>query len=153
MPDAAPATPAFAERVLSQQGGAGLHARGHVAVHGGLEFDGEKHVGPGRAFGDGPAGDAPGHVGAATAEPTTFLGYVLLPNGRLRLPGDNVRRFRNRLRSMKDRLRAGSLTPEEAQPRIASWVAHAKHANTRRLRRALFRGGPFGSPPVAVDGT
>ena len=90
---------------------------------------------------------------AATAEPTTFLGYVLLPNGRRRLPEDNVRRFRNRLRSMGDRLRAGSLTPEEAQPRIASWVAHAKHANTRRLRRALFRGGPFGSPPVAVDGT
>ena len=105
MPDAAPATPAFAERILSQQGGAGLHAQGHVAVHGGLEFDGEKHVGPERAFGDGPAGDAPGHVGVAPAEPTTFLGYVLLPNGR------------------------------------------------RRLRRALFRGGPFGSPPVAVDGT
>ena len=90
---------------------------------------------------------------AATAEPTAFLGYVLLPNGRRRLPEDNVRRFRNRLRSMKDRLRAGSLTPEEAQPRIASWVAHAKHANTRRLRRALLRGGPFGPPPVAVDGT
>ena len=90
---------------------------------------------------------------AATAEPTTFLGYVLLPNGRRRLPEDNVRRFRNRLRSMGDRLRAGSLTPEEARPRIASWVAHAKHANTRRLRRALFRGGPFDPPPTAVDET
>ena len=55
-----------------------------------------------------------------------------------------------RLRSMGDRLWAGSLTPEEAQPRIASWVAHAKHANTRRLRRALFRGGSFGPPPAAV---
>ena len=29
-----------------------------------------------------------------------------------------MRRFRNRLRSMGDRLRAGSLTLEEAQPRI-----------------------------------
>ena len=57
---------------------------------------------------------------------------------------DNVRRFRNRLRSMRDRLRAGTMTPEEARPRIASWVAHARHANTRRLRRALLRGGPFG---------
>ncbi len=33
-----------------------------------------------------------------TAEPATFLGFVLLPGGRRRLPDDNVRRFRNRLR-------------------------------------------------------
>ena len=38
---------------------------------------------------------------AATAEPTTFLGYVLLPDGRRRLPEDNVRRFRGRLRGMR----------------------------------------------------
>ena len=80
---------------------------------------------------------------APTAEPTTFLGYVLLPDGRRRLPEDNVRRFRNRLRSMRDRVRAGTMTPEEARPRVASWVAHARHANTRRLRRALLCGGPF----------
>ena len=80
---------------------------------------------------------------APTAEPTTFLGYVLLPDGRRRLPEANVRRFRNRLRGMRDRVRAGVMTFEEAQPRVASWVAHARHANTRRLRRALFRGGPF----------
>ena len=79
---------------------------------------------------------------ATTAEPTTFLGYVLLPDGRRRLPEDNVRRFRNRLRSMRDRARAGTMTPEEAHPRIASWVAHARHADTWRLRRAILRGGP-----------
>ena len=82
---------------------------------------------------------------ATTSEQTVFLGYVLLPDGRRRLPEDNVRRFRNRLRSMRDRLRAGSMTPEEAHGRIASWVAHARHANTRRLRNALLRGGPFDS--------
>ena len=80
---------------------------------------------------------------APTAEPATFLGYVLLPDGRRRLPEDNVRRFRNRLRGMRDRLRAGTLTREEAHPRVASWVAHARHADTRHLRRALLRGGPF----------
>ena len=89
---------------------------------------------------------------AATAVPTTFLGYVLLPDGRRRLPEDNVRRFRNRLRSMRDRLRAGAMTPEEARPRIASWVAHARHANTRRLRRALLRGGPFGPAAHRLSG-
>ena len=80
---------------------------------------------------------------ASTAEPATFLGYVLLADGRRRLPEDNVRRFRNRLRSMRDRVRAGTMSLEVARPRIASWVAHARHANTRRLRRALLRGGPF----------
>ena len=78
-----------------------------------------------------------------TSEPTTFLGYVLLPGGRRRLPEANVRRFRNRLRGMHDRMRVGVMTLEEARPRVASWVAHARHANTRRLRRALLRGGPF----------
>ena len=80
---------------------------------------------------------------AETAQPSTFLGYVLPPDGRRRLPEDNVRRFRNRLRGMRDRVRAGVMTREEAQARVASWVAHARHANTRRLRRKLLRGGPF----------
>ena len=40
-------------------------------------------------------------------------------------------------------MRVGTMTPEEARPRVASWVAHARHANTRRLRRALLGGGPF----------
>ena len=94
---------------------------------------------------------------ASAAQPTAFLGYVLLPDGRRRLPDENVRRFRGRLRSMKDRVRAGAMTPEEARARVASWVAHARHANTRRLRRALFRGRPFDpaanrlpGPPAAL---
>ena len=41
-----------------------------------------------------------------TREPACFLGYVLHPGGR-RLPEENVRRFRNRLRGMRDRWRAG----------------------------------------------
>ena len=65
---------AFAEQVLSQQGGVCLHAQGHVAVHGGLELDGKKHGGPGRTSGGGPAGDAPGHVGPAPAEPWADVG-------------------------------------------------------------------------------
>ena len=79
-------------------------------------------------------------------------GYVLLPNGRRRLPEDNVRRFRNRLRGMRDRVRAGVMTIEEARPRVASWVAHARHANTRRLRRTLLRGGPFDPAAHGLSG-
>ena len=78
-----------------------------------------------------------------TAEPATFLGYVLLPDGRRRLPEANIRRFRNRLRAMRDRVRAGTMTEAEFGARVASWEAHARHANTRRLRRAILRGEPL----------
>ena len=78
----------------------------------------------------------------ATHEPTAFLGYVLSPRGR-RLPEQNVRRFRNRWRGLRDRIRAGSIGEDEAARRIRSWIAHAEHADTWSLRHAIFRGGPF----------
>jgi hypothetical protein len=61
----------------------------------------------------------------ATSEPATFLGYVLLPGGRRRLPEDGIARFRNRLRGIKDRIRAGMLGEADARARIQAWEAHA----------------------------
>ena len=101
---------------------------------------------------------------ARTAEPATFLGYVLLSGGRRRLPDDNVRRFRSRLRGMRDRWRSGRISCTDVEKRIGSWIAHAEHADTWRLRRSIFRNGRFdpcrehGRPPVraccaAVPGT
>ncbi len=75
-----------------------------------------------------------------TAEPETFLGFVLESKGVRRLPEDNVRRFRNRLRGMKDQLRSETVTNEEIDQRINSWVAHANHANSQRLQYSIFRG-------------
>lgn len=98
-----------------------------------------------------------------TNAPAAFLGFVLLPDGRRRLPEDNVRRFRNRLRGLRDRWKQGTVKEHEVRARFQSWIAHAEHANTWRLRRAIFRGGWFhpslqpGSPPnafcAAVPGT
>jgi RNA-directed DNA polymerase len=88
----------------------------------------------------------------ATSEPTTFLGFVPSARGR-RLPEENVRRFRNRWRGLRDRIRAGSIVEEEAARHIHSWIAHAEHADTWRLRHAMFRGGPFDpvcEPPFRV---
>ena len=79
----------------------------------------------------------------STAEPAPFLGFVLLPDGRRRLPEDNVRRFRNRLRGLRDRWPQGTVTKEEINQRIQSWIAHAEHANTWRLRQSIFRTGWF----------
>jgi len=85
---------------------------------------------------------------AATAVPAEFLGLVLLPGSHAndavrRLPESNVRRFRNRLRGLRDRWRAGTVAADEVVQHVQAWIAHAEHANTWRLRQPLFRGGWF----------
>lgn len=85
-----------------------------------------------------------------TSGPTTFLGFELHPGGRRRLPEDNVRRFRNRLRGLRDQWRRGATDAATVRQRVQSWVAHASHANTWRLRHALFRDGWF--DPLWRDG-
>ena len=79
----------------------------------------------------------------ATNHPAEFLGLVLLPGGWRRLPEAGVRRFRNRLRGLRDRWSAGTIDEENVNQHIQAWVAHARHADSFRLRRAIFRGGWF----------
>lgn len=79
----------------------------------------------------------------STGQPAMFLGFVLLPDGFRRLPEENVRRFRNRLRGMRDRWRQGTIEKEDVVKRVRSWIAHAEHANTWRLRQSIFRTGWF----------
>ena len=75
---------------------------------------------------------------ARTSEPTEFLGYILLPNGLRRLPEANVTRFHNRLRGMRDQLRAGTIDEAKVRTRIQAWEAHASFAHTRKLRNAIL---------------
>jgi retron-type reverse transcriptase len=76
-------------------------------------------------------------------EPAQFLGFELHADGRRRLPNDNVRRFRNRLRGLRDRWRAGTIGDQDVRARVSAWIAHAEHADTWRLRHSIFRGGWF----------
>ncbi len=62
-----------------------------------------------------------------------FLGQVVYRDCR-RLPGENVRRFRRRLRTWQNN------PPVNAEQCIASWLGHAKQADTRGLIRSLSRG-------------
>lgn len=78
-----------------------------------------------------------------TQQPARFLGYELFRGGRRRLPDDNVDRFAGRLRALRQRYRAGSVELPVVRQRVSSWVAHAAHADTWRLRHTLFRGGMF----------
>jgi hypothetical protein len=83
-------------------------------------------------------------------EPLQFLGFELHPNGGRRLPEDNVRRFRNRLRGVRDQWRAGTIEFDNVKARVGAWVAHAEHADTWRLRHAIFRGGRF-DPAITLE--
>jgi hypothetical protein len=72
-----------------------------------------------------------------------FLGFELYSGGRRRLPEDNARRFRNRLRGLRVQWRAGAISAIDIDACIGAWIAHAEHADTWRLRHAIFRGGRF----------
>jgi RNA-directed DNA polymerase len=72
-----------------------------------------------------------------TRDGIRFLGYRVFPSHRL-LSQQNVRRFRRRMRWMQSGFADGQLTLEVIRPRIMSWIAHARHADTYRLRADLF---------------
>jgi retron-type reverse transcriptase len=72
--------------------------------------------------------------------PSQFLGFELHADGRRRLPDDNVRRFRNRLRGLRDQWRAGTVALDAVDARVRAWIAHAEHADTWH---PIFRGGRF----------
>jgi RNA-directed DNA polymerase len=87
-----------------------------------------------------------------SAEPAGFLGYELYPGGYRRLPEDNIRRFRNRLRGLRDQWRAGTAGAADIDPRVRSWIAHANNADTWRLRHAIFEGGVYDPAQRSLDG-
>ena len=52
-------------------------------------------------------------------------------------------RFRGRLRGLRDRWRAGTITAEDVESRVQAWIAHAEHTDSWRLRQAIFKDGWF----------
>jgi len=91
----------------------------------------------------------------STNQPAEFLGFLLLPGGWRRIPEAGVRRFRNRLRGLRDRWKSGTINEEEVKQHIQAWVAHARHADSFRLRRSIFQGGwfePSNEPARKPDG-
>jgi retron-type reverse transcriptase len=78
-----------------------------------------------------------------------FLGFVLFPDGRRRLRREGVRRFRRRLRSLADDLAHGRTTMDRVSASVRSWLAHADHAQTHRLREQILKEVTFRcTPPI-----
>jgi len=79
-----------------------------------------------------------------------FLGFELLPGGQRRLPAANVGRAWTRLALHRQAWRHGMPDATAARQSLAGWVAHARQADTWRLRRRMFPSGwfhPQGEPP------
>ncbi len=72
-----------------------------------------------------------------TADGPRFLGFRVFPERR-RLARENVVRMRCRLLRLQHQYAKGRITQEAVQRRIQSWIGHARHGDTWRLRERLF---------------
>lgn len=66
-----------------------------------------------------------------------FLGYRIWTTHR-KLRKSSISRICKKLRSFQRKYAAGKVTMQKVRESIKSWVAHASHANTYRLRKKLL---------------
>jgi len=74
-----------------------------------------------------------------------LLGYRIFYFYKL-LRENNLQRFKKRLRRLKYQYEMGSLPLEKLSQSIVSWTAHAKHANSYKLRRRVLGEVRFVTP-------
>ena len=72
----------------------------------------------------------------------TFVGYRIWASHRL-VRKSNVREFRRRVRWMRRAYAAGVIEWNDIKPRLASWIGHARQADSERLLRRLCREWTF----------
>ncbi len=75
-----------------------------------------------------------------------FVGYRTWSSHRL-LPKKNVRQFRRRVRWMKKAHAENRIDSEQIGLRLASWLGHARNANSHRLIARLEQDWTFSSNP------
>lgn len=72
-----------------------------------------------------------------TTAGTPFLGMILFPDNR-RLKHDNVIRFKKRLKRFQKLYKNGPEKWPHIHQSILSWIGHASHADTSRLRNLIL---------------
>jgi RNA-directed DNA polymerase len=72
----------------------------------------------------------------------SFLGYRIYPTHRL-LKKQNVLRMRRKIRKMSQQYACGQISQKDIQQCIQSWIGHAAHADTYRLRERLLGSTAF----------
>lgn len=71
-------------------------------------------------------------------EGTDFLGYRVFPTHR-RVRRESITRFRRRMQRMREAYYQDQVSLEQVHQSIRSWLAHASHADSYRLREHLLR--------------
>ncbi len=74
-----------------------------------------------------------------------FCGFRLYPTHR-RLRRSSIRRFVSRFRQQRTAFQQGELPLEDLHRSVRSWIAHAAHGDTWRLRERLFADYPLHAP-------
>ncbi len=72
-----------------------------------------------------------------TRDGLDLLGYRVFPDF-VRLRDDNGHRFARRLRDLASGYAAGRVGWAEIDPRVQSWIGHARQADSEGLRRVLL---------------
>jgi len=67
-----------------------------------------------------------------------FCGFALRDDGRIRVRNQSARRFQRRYREMKWRNKCGQIPVEKVTESVQAWVAHASHAQSWGLRKAIL---------------
>lgn len=70
------------------------------------------------------------------------LGYRVFPTHR-RLRQDNGRKFVKNAKTLQEQYKRGRIGLEKVNATIQSWIGHARHADTYRLREKIFAGIVF----------
>jgi len=73
-----------------------------------------------------------------TSNKIDMFGYQVTANKRW-LRNDNGYRFSRKLKKMSINYQQGKLTFEQIKPRVASWIGHAQHGETKALRYSIFK--------------
>jgi RNA-directed DNA polymerase len=74
-----------------------------------------------------------------------FCGFRIFPTHR-RLRRSSVRRFVKRFRRQREAYRYGEMCLADMSNSVRSWIAHAAHGDTWRLRRRIFADYPIPAP-------
>jgi hypothetical protein len=67
-----------------------------------------------------------------------FVGFVVFEDGRIRVRSSSVRRFDRRFRHMLWEVERGVRRASDLTARVGAWRAHAEHAQSYGLRRAVL---------------
>lgn len=81
-----------------------------------------------------------------------FCGFRIFPTHR-RLRRSGVRRFVGRFRRQRAAYQQGDLSLTELHTSVRSWIAHAAHGDTWRLRQRIFDDSPVIAPHERVQTT